>query len=94
MNPTAEPLLDPGCPTDSVPDVVEFGPTDFSALLYFYFNHPGRLDREDPFHPFALYQATYGEGFSESLMATGNNGSAEELNSFPLSFDDLDMDID
>ena len=87
-------LLDAGGSTDSFAEIVEFCPADFPAFFHLDLDHAGRLDWEDPLYAFALDEAANGKGFSQSLVATCDDGSTEELNSFSLSFDDLDMDMD
>jgi hypothetical protein len=71
--------------------VIKFGAAYFAAPCHFYGRHPGRIDGECPLYADAVRHLSYRKRFPGAAMLFFDDDAFKNLNSFPLSFNDLDM---
>ena len=91
---SADLLLNLGCLTDSVAQVVELRTADLTAADDLNLLYMRRVDREGLFYAYTVGDTADGERLADAASATRNNGSLKNLNSFAGALLDKVMNLD
>lgn len=84
-------LLDLGCLTGALSEIIEFSARNLTAADDLDLFDLGAVYGEGSFHADTLADSSYGEGFSESAVLTRDNDALVSLDSFFVSFDNLEV---
>ena len=89
-----ETLFEAGGFPDAIAEVVQFGPTGFTATDDVYITNSRGMKQEHPFNADALEDAAHGDGFIDATIAHGDNGPFVGLNPLFAAFLDDDTNAD
>ena len=70
--------------------IVQLGTANFTAANHVNMIHTGRIDRESTFNADAVGHAAHRECFADPAVAFCNNCTFESLQTFAVSFNNLD----